>query len=81
MLCEAEMKDLGVLISLFIVENKHNSTLVADVVRETDEVLIRQDLQEIVSDANQLLIVSERDGSVIGALLGNVTNVRERRWT
>lgn len=81
MIREAEINDLGVLASLFIVENKHNSSLAPDVVRETEDVLNVPELEGILVDENQSLIVSERDGVVVGALLGNFTKVPERRWT
>ncbi|WP_199482670.1 GNAT family N-acetyltransferase [Vibrio owensii] len=77
----AQIKDLDVLVSLFIAENEHNSDLAPDVVRKTENVLNETELQDILSDENQLLIVSEHDGKVVGALLGNLTDVKERRWT
>ncbi|MFM2595502.1 GNAT family N-acetyltransferase [Vibrio harveyi] len=77
----AQIKDLDVLVSLFIAENEHNSDLAPDVVRKTEDVLNETELQDILSDENQLLIVSEHDGKVVGALLGNLTDVKERRWT
>ncbi|TOB55878.1 GNAT family N-acetyltransferase, partial [Vibrio parahaemolyticus] len=81
MIRDAQIKDLDVLISLFITENEHNSDLAPDVVRKTEDVLNETELQNILSDESQLLIVSEHDGKVVGALLGNLTNVKERRWT
>lgn len=77
----AKINDLDVLVRLFKLENEHNSNLVPDVVRKTEDVLSESELQEILSDDNQLLIVSEHNGKVVGALLGSFTNVRERRWT
>ncbi|WP_330472557.1 GNAT family N-acetyltransferase [Vibrio harveyi] len=77
----AQIKDLDMLVSLFIAENEYNSDLAPDVVRKTEDVLNETELQDILSDENQLLIVSEHDGKVVGALLGNLTDVKERRWT
>ena len=81
MVREAQIKDLDALVSLFISENEHNSDLAPDVVRKTEDVLNKTELQDILSDESQLLIVSEHDGKVVGALLGNLTDVKERRWT
>ncbi|MDK9759492.1 GNAT family N-acetyltransferase [Vibrio sp. D173a] len=81
MVRDAQIKDLDVLVSLFIAENEHNSDLAPDVVRKTEDVLNESELQDILSDDNQLLVVSEHDGKVVGALLGSLTTVKERRWT
>lgn len=80
MLRDAEIKDLDMLVSLFITENEHNSELAPDVVRKTEDVLNRTELQGILSDESQVLIVSEHDGKVVGALLGSLNKVKERRW-
>jgi len=80
MVRDAQIKDLDVLVSLFIIENEHNSDLAPDVVRKTENVLNETELQDILSDESQLLIVSEHDGKVVGALLGSLTYVKERRW-
>ncbi|MCW8336214.1 GNAT family N-acetyltransferase [Vibrio paucivorans] len=80
MVRNAEIKDLDVLVTLFIAENEHNAILAPDVVRKTEDVLNESELHDILSDDNQLLIVSEHDGKVVGALLGSLTKVKERRW-
>ncbi|EKO3405191.1 GNAT family N-acetyltransferase [Vibrio fluvialis] len=81
MIREAEMRDLDALVNLFIAENRHNANLVPENVRVTNDVLSEQELRDIILDEKQLLLVGEREGMVTGALLGSITNVRERRWT
>ncbi|MBL4282692.1 GNAT family N-acetyltransferase [Vibrio fluvialis] len=81
MIREAEMRDLEALVNLFIVENRHNANLAPENVRVTNDVLSEQELRDIILDEKQLLLVGEREGMVTGALLGSITNVRERRWT
>ncbi|MBY7785236.1 GNAT family N-acetyltransferase [Vibrio fluvialis] len=81
MIREAEMRDLDTLVNLFIVENRHNANLAPENVRVTNDVLSEQELRDIILDEKQLLLVGEREGMITGALLGSITNVRERRWT
>lgn len=81
MIREAEMRDLDALVNLFIAENQHNANLAPENVRVTNDVLSEQELRDIILDEKQLLLVGEREGMVTGALLGSITNVRERRWT
>ncbi len=81
MVRNAEIKDLDILVMLFVAENEHNSNLAPDVVRRTEDVLNESEFQDIISDDNQMLIVSEYKGKVVGALLGSFTEVQERRWT
>ncbi len=52
-----------------------------DVVRRTEDVLDESELQDILSDDNQMLVVSEYKGKVVGTLLGRFTEVQGRRWT
>ena len=77
----ATINDLAALTRLFIAENQHNAAIAPDVVNQTEDVLTKDELSEIIADNNQCLLIVEVDGDVVGTLLGSVVNVKGRRWT
>lgn len=81
MIRKARGQDWEALVSLFIIENKHNAALAPDTVRETTEVLTVEELDAILGDDNSALFVAEHNDTVVGALLGNVVQVACKRWT
>ncbi|MEX0336766.1 GNAT family N-acetyltransferase [Vibrio tubiashii] len=81
MIRKAVVSDHSDLVRLFILENQHNAQLAPDIVRETEDVLSLEELNQILADNNQYLVVKEIDGVAVGALLGSITKTLERRWS
>lgn len=74
---ETDLMDLQVL---FREENKFHSMLIPEYVRETEDVLRRQELTELIEDDNTILLVAESNSNVVGAIILSIKQISGPRW-